>query len=127
VFILESLTEEFRIPYLDTMSVVDPVWSAKIRHFLITEESLESISDDLLKPVVLKVNLDQLAILAAVSSEELAERMISFRTPREQARMAQIRLDEASIPEPVRRRELGEFVAKLRRVRAHTIETSPIS
>lgn len=124
VFILESLTDEFRIPYLDTMSVVDPVWSAKIRKFLITNESLESISDDLLKPVVLKVNLDQLAILVAVSSEELAERMISFRNPREQARLAQIRLEASSIPEPVRRRELGDFVAMLRHERAHTIETS---
>jgi hydroxymethylpyrimidine/phosphomethylpyrimidine kinase len=124
VFILESLAEEFRVPYLDTMSVVDPVWSAKVRQHLITDDNLESVSDELLRPAVSGMNLDRLSILLAVSSEEFAERILSFRTPREQMRLNQARLSADAIPEAVRRRELADLATLLRQERAHTFDTS---
>jgi hypothetical protein len=123
VFILESLAEEFRVPYLDTMSVVDPVWSAKVRQHLITDDNLESVSDELLRPAVTGLNLDRMSILLAVSSEDFAERMISFRTPREQMRLNQSRLSADVIPEAVRRRELTELAALLRQERAQSFDS----
>jgi flagellar motor switch protein FliG len=123
VFILESLAEELRVPYLETMSVVDPLWSAKIRTNLITEETLDSVSDELLRPAVLNVNIDRLSILASVVSEELSERMISIRTPREQSRLRQILTDAGSIQESVRRRELNDFLTLLREERTRHLDT----
>jgi hypothetical protein len=122
VFILESLTEEFRVPYLDTMAVVDPVWSAKVRQHLITDENLESVSDELLRPVVIRMNLDRLAILLAVVDEDFADRLIGFRTPREQTRLAQTRLAPDSIPDAVRRRELADLAIALRAERAQSTD-----
>ncbi len=124
VFILESLTEAFRVPYLDTMAVVDPVWSAKVRQHLITEENLDGVPDELLRPVVSTLNLDRLSVLLAVSSDELVERMTAFRTPREQVRLRQIRLPAEAVPEELRRRELSDLAARLRQERAQTFDSS---